>query len=48
MDVHGAMVSQVQLTTDAAITGMAWSAEKFKMEETDENDPNSSAHAGIF
>ncbi|KAL1506150.1 hypothetical protein ABEB36_005566 [Hypothenemus hampei] len=33
MDVHGAMVSQVQLSEDVGITSMAWSCEKFKMEE---------------
>lgn len=38
MDVHGAMVSQVQLSADVGITSMAWSCEKFKMEETDENE----------
>jgi hypothetical protein len=37
MDVHGAMVSQVQLAPDhGPITAMAWSCEKFKMEESDE------------
>ncbi|XP_034945236.1 tubby-related protein 4 [Chelonus insularis] len=35
MDVHGAMVSEVQLS--AGITSMAWSAEKFKMEEGDDD-----------
>lgn len=35
MDVHGAMVSQVQLSTEVGITAMAWSCEKFKMEEGD-------------
>lgn len=39
MDVHGAMVSQVQLSTDVGISTMAWSCEKFKMEEGDDNDP---------
>ncbi|XP_055323510.1 tubby-related protein 4 [Sitodiplosis mosellana] len=38
MDVHGAMVSQVQLYADMKITSMAWSCEKFKMEEG-EDDP---------
>ncbi|KAL3280347.1 hypothetical protein HHI36_017836 [Cryptolaemus montrouzieri] len=38
MDVHGAMVSQVQLTNEGGITSMAWSCEKFKMEEGDDND----------
>ncbi|XP_043486232.1 tubby-related protein 4 isoform X1 [Polistes fuscatus] len=35
MDVHGAMVSEVQL--GAGVTSMAWSAEKFTMEEGDED-----------
>ncbi|XP_014297582.1 tubby-related protein 4 [Microplitis demolitor] len=35
MDVHGAMVSEVQLSS--GITSMAWSAEKFKMEEGDDD-----------
>lgn len=38
MDVHGAMVSQVQLSNDVGITMMAWSCEKFKMEEGDETE----------
>ncbi|KDR14163.1 Tubby-related protein 4 [Zootermopsis nevadensis] len=39
MDVHGAMVSQVKLSNDVGITMMAWSCEKFKMEEGDETEP---------
>lgn len=39
MDVHGAMVSQVQLCADVGITAMAWSCEKFKMEEGDDTEP---------
>lgn len=39
MDVHGAMVSQVQLCSDVGITSMAWSCEKFKMEEGEETEP---------
>ncbi|ENN71704.1 hypothetical protein YQE_11627, partial [Dendroctonus ponderosae] len=35
MDVHGAMVSEVQLGADISITSMAWSCEKFKMEENE-------------
>ncbi|XP_023288688.1 tubby-related protein 4 [Orussus abietinus] len=35
MDVHGAMVSEIQLA--AGVTSMAWSAEKFKMEEGDDD-----------
>lgn len=38
MDVHGAMVSQVQLSSEVGISSMAWSCEKFKMEEGDENE----------
>ncbi|XP_072398589.1 uncharacterized protein Tusp [Diabrotica undecimpunctata] len=38
MDVHGAMVSQVQLNSEVGITFMAWSCEKFKMEEGDDNN----------
>ncbi|KAL0281588.1 UNVERIFIED_CONTAM: hypothetical protein PYX00_002526 [Menopon gallinae] len=37
MDVHGAMVAQVSLA-QAPVTSMAWSCEKFKMEEGDENE----------
>lgn len=39
MDVHGAMVSQVQLCSDVGITSMAWSCEKFKMEEGEDMEP---------
>lgn len=39
MDVHGAMVSQVQLGSDTGITSMAWSCEKFKMEEGEDTEP---------
>uniref|UniRef100_A0A1I8NNM3 SOCS box domain-containing protein n=1 Tax=Stomoxys calcitrans TaxID=35570 RepID=A0A1I8NNM3_STOCA len=39
MDVHGAMVSQVQLCNDVGITSMSWSCEKFKMEEGEESEP---------
>ncbi|XP_042203298.1 tubby-related protein 4-like, partial [Homarus americanus] len=38
MDVHGAMVSQVPLLDDTAITDLAWSCPKFKMEENEENN----------
>lgn len=37
MDVHGAMVAQVDLAGPLAVTHMAWSCEKFKMEEGDDN-----------
>lgn len=39
MDVHGAMVSQVQLCSEVGITAMAWSCEKFKMEEGEDTEP---------
>uniref|UniRef100_A0A182UNV5 SOCS box domain-containing protein n=1 Tax=Anopheles merus TaxID=30066 RepID=A0A182UNV5_ANOME len=39
MDVHGAMVSQVPLGSDVGITAMAWSCEKFKMEEGEDTEP---------
>ncbi|XP_076165682.1 WD40 superfamily protein Tusp isoform X2 [Ptiloglossa arizonensis] len=42
MDVHGAMVSEVQLA--AGVTSMAWSAEKFTMEEGDDDLSNDRTH----
>jgi len=45
MDVHGAMVSEVQLA--AGVTSMAWSAEKFTMEE-DERPQKGTNRAGEF
>ncbi|XP_043601939.1 tubby-related protein 4 isoform X1 [Bombus pyrosoma] len=42
MDVHGAMVSEVQLA--AGVTSMAWSAEKFTMEEGDDDLTNDRPH----
>lgn len=47
MDVHGAMVSQVQLCSDIGITSMAWSCEKFKMEEGEDTEPGVS-NAGTY
>ncbi|XP_063824523.1 tubby-related protein 4 [Ostrinia nubilalis] len=44
MDVHGAMVSQVQLVAEGGIISMAWSCEKFKMEEGEENGENNGGH----
>ncbi|XP_013138738.1 PREDICTED: tubby-related protein 4 [Papilio polytes] len=44
MDVHGAMVSQVQLVAEGGITSMAWSCEKFKMEEGEEGGESSGGH----
>ncbi|CAN7995763.1 unnamed protein product [Ixodes hexagonus] len=35
-DMHGEVVAQVTLVEDTAIVAMAWSCEKFKMEEADE------------
>ncbi|XP_015434845.1 PREDICTED: tubby-related protein 4 [Dufourea novaeangliae] len=42
MDVHGAMVSEVQLA--AGVTSMVWSAEKFTMEEGDDDLTNDRSH----
>ncbi|CAH2071665.1 unnamed protein product, partial [Iphiclides podalirius] len=44
MDVHGAMVSQVQLVAEGGITSMAWSCEKFKMEEGEEGAETNNGH----
>ncbi|XP_063360140.1 tubby-related protein 4 [Cydia amplana] len=44
MDVHGAMVSQVQLVAEGGITAMAWSCEKFKMEEGEEGGETNGGH----
>ncbi|CAK1545912.1 unnamed protein product [Leptosia nina] len=44
MDVHGAMVSQVQLVAEGGIISMAWSCEKFKMEEGEEATENNGGH----
>ncbi|XP_028028931.1 tubby-related protein 4 isoform X1 [Bombyx mandarina] len=44
MDVHGAMVSQVQLVAEGGITSMAWSCEKFKMEEGEDGSENNGGH----
>lgn len=46
MDVHGAMVSEVQLSS--GITSMAWSAEKFKMEEGDDDVTGNQTQQGEF
>lgn len=46
MDVHGAMVSQVQVSKNIKILSMAWSCEKFKMEEDD--DEAGVANAGTI
>ncbi|XP_047526052.1 tubby-related protein 4 isoform X2 [Pieris napi] len=44
MDVHGAMVSQVQLVAEGGIISMAWSCEKFKMEEGEETTETNGGH----
>ncbi|XP_045494279.1 tubby-related protein 4 isoform X2 [Colias croceus] len=44
MDVHGAMVSQVQLVAEGGIISMAWSCEKFKMEEGEEATETNGGH----
>lgn len=36
-DMHGEVVAQVTLVEDTAIVAMAWSCEKFKMEEADDD-----------
>lgn len=41
MDVHGAMMAQVEVANQVAIISMAWSCEKFKMEESDDNSNGS-------
>lgn len=33
-------MSQVQLPSDSPIASMSWSCEKFKMEESEEGEPN--------
>lgn len=38
MDVHGAMVAQVTLLEDTAITALAWSCPKFKMDDSEETN----------
>lgn len=38
IDVHGVMVAQVSIQDGMPIASMCWSCEKFKMEETDEED----------
>ncbi|XP_034245143.1 tubby-related protein 4 [Thrips palmi] len=44
MDVNGAMVSQVQIGGGHCITAMAWSCEKFKMDEGDDGDRSNMMH----
>ncbi|XP_054718355.1 tubby-related protein 4-like [Uloborus diversus] len=41
IDVHGAIVAQVNLQTDSPIASMAWSCEKFKMDESYDDDRHS-------
>ena len=48
MDVNGAMVSQVQVGGGHAITAMAWSCEKFKMDEGDDGDRSNMKHLGQY
>lgn len=45
MDVHGAMVSEVQLA--AGITSMVWNAEKFTMEEGNDDVTSDPSQKGI-
>nr|XP_037280604.1 tubby-related protein 4-like [Rhipicephalus microplus] len=42
-DMHGELVAQVTLNEDAAIVAMAWSCEKFKMEEADDDNSRTAA-----
>ncbi|KAH7948204.1 hypothetical protein HPB52_019332 [Rhipicephalus sanguineus] len=42
-DMHGELVAQVTLNEDAAIVAMAWSCEKFKMEEADDENSRTAA-----
>ena len=42
IDVHGTMVAQVSIQEGIAITQMSWSCEKFKMDDTDEEQRNNS------
>ncbi|KAJ1521648.1 hypothetical protein ONE63_003294 [Megalurothrips usitatus] len=44
MDVNGAMVSQVSIGGGRCITGMAWSCEKFRMDEGDDGDRSNMMH----
>lgn len=46
MDVHGTMVAQVSLLEDTPITALAWSCQKFKMEETEESRSTSGSSSG--
>lgn len=41
IDVHGVIVAQVSLQAESPITAMAWSCEKFKMDESYEEDRHS-------
>ncbi|KAG8189031.1 hypothetical protein JTE90_025471 [Oedothorax gibbosus] len=43
IDVHGAIVAEVNLQTDSPIASMQWSCEKFKMDECYEDDRHSFA-----
>ncbi|XP_065293855.1 tubby-related protein 4 [Dermacentor albipictus] len=45
-DMHGELVAQVTLNEDAAIVAMAWSCEKFKMEEADDDNRTAAASSG--
>ncbi|XP_055944594.1 tubby-related protein 4-like isoform X1 [Argiope bruennichi] len=45
IDVHGAIVAEVNLQSEAPISSMAWSCEKFKMDESYEEDRHSFAYS---
>ncbi|GIY02088.1 tubby-related protein 4 [Caerostris extrusa] len=44
IDVHGVIVAEVDLPGDSPIAAMAWSCEKFKMDESYEEDRHSFAY----
>lgn len=48
MDIHGTMLAQVTIQADIAITGMAWSCEKFKLEERDDEASTSPSTSAQF
>ncbi|XP_042896418.1 tubby-related protein 4 isoform X2 [Parasteatoda tepidariorum] len=45
IDVHGTIVAEVNLQSESPIASMAWSCEKFKMDESYEDDRHSFAYS---
>lgn len=45
IDVHGVIVAQVNLQAESPITAMAWSCEKFKMDESYDEDRHSFSYS---